>query len=86
MSRLGSCGMAVAEGRQGQGIGSKLLLAVDRSIAESPAGVSRLLWCNARTPAAVFYGKHGWQIVSDVFDIPSAGPHVKMIKTVMSEE
>ena len=79
-------GMAVAASHQGQGIGSKMLQAVERSIFESPAGVSRLLWCNARTPAALFYGLHGWQVVSEEFEIPTAGPHVKMIKTVMSEE
>src|SRR6185437_7741626 len=59
-------GMAVAETHQGRGIGSKLLMAVEQSIA--------------RTPAALFYGRHGWQVVSEEFEIPTAGPHVKMMK------
>ena len=79
-------GMAVAESHQGTGVGSKLLLTVERSITESPAEVPRLLWCNARMPAAVFYGRHGWQVVSEVFEIPSAGPHVKMIKRIVMND
>jgi len=27
-----------------------------------------------------FYRKHGWEIVSAVFDIPTAGPHFKMVR------
>ena len=38
------------------------------------------LWCNARTPAVGFYQRMGWAVVSDVFEIPTAGPHVRMTK------
>jgi GNAT superfamily N-acetyltransferase len=71
--------MAVAPGHQERGIGSKLLLVVDNTVA---ATTITQLWCNARTPAAPFYQKHGWQIVSEPFDIPTAGPHVKMLKMI----
>jgi GNAT superfamily N-acetyltransferase len=72
-------GMAVDPSLQRRGVGRVLLEAVE-AFVRSPASPTRLLWCNARTPAVPFYGTHGWQVVSDVFDIPSAGPHVKMIK------
>ena len=70
-------GMAVAEGLRSRGIGRRLLAFIDEDLADSP---TRLLWCNARVPARSFYQKLSWQVVSDVFEIPTAGPHVKMIK------
>lgn len=70
-------GMAVEPGLQRAGIGAKMLTVAESEARDSP---TRLLWCNARVPASNFYQKHGWQIVSDVFDIPTAGPHVKMLK------
>lgn len=72
-------GMAVADGFRNRGVGSKLLAAIEQSVRENPPP---LLWCNARVPASRFYQNHGWQITSDVFDIPTAGPHVKMIKRI----
>jgi predicted GNAT family N-acyltransferase len=41
------------------------------------------LWCNARTTAQGFYEKVGFEVVSDVFDIPGIGPHVVMIKYII---
>ena len=76
-------GMAVDPARQRCGIGAALLDAIDRFVSTSP---SKLLWCNARVSAAKFYEKHGWRIVSDVFEIPIAGPHVKMIKDLQVPE
>ena len=51
--------------------------AIDLATARSPV---RLFWCNARVPALRFYQRHGWRIVSDQFDIPTAGPHRKLVK------
>ncbi|MEM1208099.1 MAG: GNAT family N-acetyltransferase [Planctomycetota bacterium] len=65
-------GMAVDDNQRGRGIGAALLDDVHRRY--SP----RTLWCNARTPAERFYLNHGWQTVSEVFDIPTVGPHVVM--------
>ena len=71
-------GMATADGRRGLGLGRVLLeLAVADVRRETPV---RLLWCNARTPALAFYRRQGWEARSDVFDIPTAGPHVRMTK------
>ncbi len=35
----------------------------------------RLLWCNARVAALGFWEREGWDVASDVFDIPDVGPH-----------
>jgi GNAT superfamily N-acetyltransferase len=71
-------GMAVDEAHQRRGLGRELLARAE-AVAASESQVG-WLWCNARVPAAGFYQKHGWAIVSEVFEIPTAGPHVKMSK------
>jgi GNAT superfamily N-acetyltransferase len=65
-------GMAVEPGLQRRGIGAALL-----ARAHALRG-GEGLWCNARVPASGFYRSHGWEDVGDVFDIPTAGPHVRM--------
>ena len=73
-------GMAVDGPQQGSGLGRQLLMRAEAAAAaEDKAG---WLWCNARVPAAGFYQKHGWTVVSEVFEIPTAGPHVKMSKNL----
>jgi predicted GNAT family N-acyltransferase len=71
-------GMAVGEGLQGQGIGTMLLEEIDCLVHDE--GFTNQLWCNARTLAAKFYRKHGWEVASQEFHIEHAGPHVKMTK------
>ncbi len=71
-------GMAVDESHQRTGLGKQLLAQGEEAAAGE--GKADWLWCNARVPAAGFYQKQGWAILSDVFDIPTAGPHVKMSK------
>ena len=66
-------GMAVDEAWRGSGLGQRLLAASDDLL---PIGLLR--WCNARMTAVGFYQRHGWTIVSPVFDIPTAGPHCRM--------
>jgi predicted GNAT family N-acyltransferase len=71
-------GMATADAWRGRAVGSSLLTyAIDALSAEFRPS---LLWCNARVPAMRFYQKQAWRVVSDVFEIPTAGPHVKMIR------
>jgi GNAT superfamily N-acetyltransferase len=72
-------GMATSPEFRGVGTGRALVSFFESEIL-ADAAVPRQLWCNARVPAAGFYQKLGWQIESDVFDIPTAGPHVKMSK------
>ena len=70
-------GMAVEPGQQSRGIGKEILREVE-SVARE-AGV-KIVWANARVPASAFYLKNGWEIVSEEFDIPTAGPHFKMVR------
>jgi GNAT superfamily N-acetyltransferase len=71
-------GMATDDAFRSKGVGRALLnFAEEMVINENPI---RLFWCNARTPAARFYQSLDWKIVSDVFEIPTAGPHYVMVK------
>jgi GNAT superfamily N-acetyltransferase len=71
-------GMAVEPSLQRHGLGSRLLAHAEQAAAAD--GSVGLLWCNARLGATGFYQKMGWSIVSSEFNIPTAGPHVNMIK------
>jgi len=71
-------GMAVRANLQGTGVGKQLLEFAESFVVSR--GESKLLWCNARVPASAFYVRQGWTIVGDPFEIPTAGPHVKMLK------
>ncbi len=70
-------GMATASEVQGQGVGRRLF--VHASSEARRRNPEWLMWCNARVSAIGFYERVGWGVVSDEFEIPSAGPHVKMI-------
>lgn len=69
-------GMAVDGPWQGRGVGSAMLGYAQQHILQESC--IRLLWCNARVPAVLFYRRVGWTVCSEPFDIPTAGPHVKM--------
>ena len=71
-------GMATAPGHQRRGLGRRVLEYLEADIRAE--GAFRLLWCNARVPAVNFYWRMGWSATSDPFDIPTAGPHVRMVK------
>lgn len=73
-------GMATEEGWQGKGIGQAVLghlMALAVGASEPPV---RLFWCNARVPALRFYARLGWEVMSEEFEIPTAGPHRKLMK------
>lgn len=72
-------GMAVAPGRQGQGLGSAVLDALLRHIADHGGGRA---WCNARIPARGVYAKAGFEPVGEAFEIDHIGPHVVMTRLV----
>lgn len=65
-------GMAVEPARQGQGLGRALLEAAQQALGAP-------MWCNARTGAAPFYLRGGWQPVGEVFEIHGVGPHLRMV-------
>ncbi len=69
-------GMATVATHRRQGFGQKLLMfAMNAASKEKPDWA---FWCNARTTAITFYEQAGWSTETDVFDIPTAGPHVRM--------
>jgi GNAT superfamily N-acetyltransferase len=79
-------GMATDKEHQSRGLGTAVLQYLTTLVEAEPRTPDgrpiRLFFCNARTPALDFYQRQGWQIVSDEFDIPTAGPHKKMIRRV----
>jgi predicted GNAT family N-acyltransferase len=72
-------GMATETGLQRGGLGGALLAYAVGAVRESSQ--VHLCWCNARVPAVEFYRKQGWKVVSEQFEIPTAGPHFKMVLT-----
>ena len=58
--------MAVHPQRQGEGIGRKLVAAIERR-ALGELGI-RELYCHAQEQACGFYAQLGWQVDSDVFE------------------
>ena len=65
-------GMATEDGQQGRGFGAEILRAALRWARQE--GI-RTVWCNARVKALSFYGRFGFTVESDLFEIPGAGPH-----------
>lgn len=77
-------GMAVSPDYQKEGIGGYLLAFVEWFISASRRhpGDGLTVWCHARMKAVSFYQKHGWEIVSDMFEIKGVGPHRRMRKSL----
>lgn len=72
-------GMATVEELRGTGLGRAVLECCLEHARERGA---RIVWCNARTGAIGFYERSGFEIVSEVFDVPVIGPHVRMVRRV----
>ena len=72
-------GMATDARFRSRGLGAALLEMAEGELAIERSPV-RLLWCNARVPAVRFYKTLGWAVRCEPFDIPTAGPHVRMTK------
>jgi GNAT superfamily N-acetyltransferase len=72
-------GMATEPSARGTGVGRLLLDACVSHVAGTGGGE---LWCNARTPAAGFYARAGFETVSDEFEIEGIGPHRVMRRLV----
>lgn len=71
-------GMATAPEARRTGLGRRVMDLMEQDLRAR--GDVLLLWCNARVPAVEFYRSMGWKVVSDQFEIPTAGPHFKMVK------
>ncbi len=76
-------GMATDPHWCGRGIGTQVLGAAMRAIRSDSAVA--LFWCNARLAALGFYKKLGWAIASERFEIPTAGPHYRMVLRDISQ-
>ena len=76
-------GMATSSEFRGAGAGARVLEYAEAVVLHDFPG--HVLWCNARTPALWFYERHGWRSVSEVFEIPTAGPHRRMTKYACTE-
>lgn len=74
-------GMATLPDVRGLGVGKALVVACESSVRDSG---DTLLWCNARTSAIDFYAQLGWTVSSDEFDIPTVGPHRRMLREIGS--
>ncbi len=70
-------GMAVAEDLQRQGVGSRLLSESLATLASDHPGSN--VWAAARVAVVEFYGHHGFDPVGPRFEIPSVGPHQRMV-------
>lgn len=70
-------GMAVEKNQQGNGIGKEIILQAITVLREQKV---KLLWCNAREDAKIFYQKMGFKVIGDSYEIPSVGIHYKMQK------
>lgn len=75
--------MAVDRQRQGEGIGTKLVVAVERR-AFGEIGL-RELYCHARDTAYGFYESLGWAYNSEVF-MEAGVPHRRMVFAAPSEQ
>jgi L-Ala-D/L-Glu epimerase len=70
-------GMATAPDARGLGCGQELLKACE---AEAREAGCDLVWCNARQTAVGFYQQAGWEVTGAEFDIPTVGPHFRMVR------
>lgn len=71
--------MACNDRFRGQGIGTALLIS---AIGRVKATGTHLIWANARVSAIGFYTNASFEIMGDVFDIPSVGPHYLIYKNI----
>ena len=70
-------GMATEPAVRGSGAGKALV--VD-GLTRVAARGGDLVWCDARVPAAGFYERMGFAVVTEPFDKPGIGPHVGMLR------
>lgn len=72
-------GMAVVPDARGRGIGGKLTLAC---IAHAARHGGKIIWCTARTSAADFYLRYGFEVRGEPFELGAFGPHYYMFRAL----
>ncbi len=72
-------GMATDADVRGTGFGTALLA---RCVEHVVASDGSELWCNARLSAVGFYGRAGFEVLSEEFDVPGIGAHVVMARAL----
>lgn len=70
-------GMATDPAARAGGVGRALTVEGLRRVA---ARGGDLVWCHARVPAAGFYQRMGFTVVTEPYDKPGIGPHVGMLR------
>jgi L-Ala-D/L-Glu epimerase len=68
-------GMATVDEIRGTGAGSALLRT---ALTHAVLAGAQVVWCNARTSVAGFYGKHGFCTLGQEFEMPGIGRHYFM--------
>lgn len=68
-------GMATHPDYRGQGLGTALL---HECISRVRPADGEVLWCNARSRAADFYRRAGFETLGEEFVLPDIGPHLRM--------
>ena len=69
-------GMATDPAVRGTGTGRAL---VGEGLARIATSGGDLVWCDARVPAAGFYRRMGFAVVTEEFVKPEGGPHLGMV-------
>jgi GNAT superfamily N-acetyltransferase len=70
-------GMAVESGRQGSGVGARVL---SEAVAAARAAGAPLMWANGRSSALGFYERHGWRVAGEQFNASDTGlPHYPIV-------
>jgi GNAT superfamily N-acetyltransferase len=75
--------MATAPQVRGTGLGRQLL---DAAVSHVITMGGDSVWASVRIPARGFYERAGFVVISDVYEPPHIGPHVKMETRVSSPE
>jgi predicted GNAT family N-acyltransferase len=74
-------GMAVDEGYRRRGLGRRLLQSSLTHLAVHQPDLE-IVWCHARTSAAEFYEREGFERHGDAFEVEKIGPHVAMWREI----
>ena len=70
-------GMATQPEVRGAGLGRAVLEFGEQEVRRRGGA---FVWCNARVIAVGFYRRHAWETLGEQFEIPTVGPHFRMVR------